>query len=523
MAKPFVSHDGADEQGVRAEVWVQVGTGTVTGIENRDEETKRNVMVVLKSDNSRVSRPVTAWLAKDDPTYPEVLRAHETGREVRYRVESQRKPGVDRSTPIADLRVDMATAGANTVSIFAGIDGLLSREAVTDPAEDPGPGGRLRAAGTAGRGQRAGEAPAGAGPGLEAALSGLATARRAGLPAGVVDAAAALALAAGATAQQVADAGFTGQSTTPRGERRRAFAHEAAPHLPLNSDQRVNLGSYAVQAAFSAERVAHDLLAGAAQHAPAAPAGTTGEPDGEPEGTQEGTPQADGAVDLAQVARLAGVLLTLADRVQVGAYGGGRPDRMANSHTRARALVYDAVRTRHPVPSGGEGHEAWAAAVVAEGVERFRALVALSQQVAEVPAPSGGDDGDGGGTAGSPAPQGSPGSAAPTAQAMKRYRDLALAAGFPATPDSPALEFLRVKFGVGAVRQVRGEALESLLTWFEGQRRPGEAFRSYVESAIAAARRGTRGEQRTGHAQAPALKGGATAPEAVAHGALGAA
>ncbi|NAZ85273.1 hypothetical protein [Kineococcus indalonis] len=524
MAKPFVSHDGADEQGVRAEVWVQVGNGTVTKIENQDDDTKRNVMVVIRSDNSKVSRPITAWLAKSDPTYPAVVEALASGREIQYRVESQRKPTVDRTTPIADLRVDMATAGANTVSIFAGIDGTLGQEAVTDPAEDPGPGGRLRASdrGAARAGaqqpQRSEAAPTALG--VEAALSGLTTARQAGLPSGVVDAAAALALAAGATARQVADAGFTGQSTAPRGEPRRAFAHEAAPHLPLNSDQRVNLGSYAVQAAFSAENVAHDVLVEAEQRAFEAhnAAVAAGELDGEP--LPHPRPVAP-----AQATGLAGVLLVLADRVQVGAYGGGRPDRMANSHTRARSLVYDAVRTRHPVPFGVEAAErgAWMAAVVGEGVERFRALAALSQQVPDVPAPTGGDDGDGtggdgtggGGTGGGagegagrsraqgpevPAAraEGSAGFVAPTQQAMQRYRDLALAAGFPATPDSPALTFLRVKFGVGVVRQVHGGTLESLLTWFEGQRQPGEAFRSYVESTIAAAQHGTRGEQRPG-------------------------
>ncbi|NAZ78123.1 hypothetical protein GTQ99_22325, partial [Kineococcus sp. T13] len=383
MAKPFVSHDGVDAQGVRAEVWVQVGTGTVTKIENKDDDVKRNVMVVIKSDNTRVSRPVTAWLAKNDPTYPAVLAAHESGREIQYRVESQRKPTVDRTTPIAELRVDMATAGANTVSIFAGIDGQLGAEAVTDPAEDPNPGGRLRAApGASSRDASHGQVPAAPAASAEAALTALATARQAGLPVGVVDAAAALALAAGASAKQVAEAGFVGQAPTPRGERRRAFAHEAAPHVALNSDQRVNLGSYAVQAAFSAEKVAHDVLAEAAQRACEAhdAAVAAGELQEEPLG-------APAPVSLAQAAGLAGVLLELADRVQVGAYGGGRPDRMANSHTRARSLVYDAVRTRHPVPFGVEvaEREAWMRAVVAEGVERFRALATISQQVAEVP------------------------------------------------------------------------------------------------------------------------------------------
>ncbi|NAZ78097.1 hypothetical protein GTQ99_22195, partial [Kineococcus sp. T13] len=111
-----------------------------------------------------------------------------------------------------------------------------------------------------------------------------------------------------------------------------------------------------------------------------------------------------------------------------------------------------------------------------------------------------------------------------TQQAMQRFRDLAVAAGFPATADSPALLFLRAKFGVGAVRQVDGGVLESLLTWFEGQRQPGEAFRSYVQSTLVAARRGAGqehgrehgrqgGDQRAEAVQdAPAAPGGGTQP-----------
>ena len=81
------------------------------------------------------------------------------------------------------------------------------------------------------------------------------------------------------------------------------------------------------------------------------------------------------------------------DRVQVGAYGGGRPDRMANSHTRARSLVFDAVTGAHPMPFGAEVEvrEAWITTVVEECIERFQALVAIAEDVTfagEVAAPA---------------------------------------------------------------------------------------------------------------------------------------
>jgi hypothetical protein len=385
MAKPFVSYDGADERGVRAQVWVQVGTGTVTKIEHQDDETKQNVMVVLKSDHSAVKRPIKGWMSKKDPAYEAVVTAARTGQEVEYRVESQRKAGVDRTVPITDLRADTETAGANTISILAGIDGVLTQEAVTTPTEDPAAGGRIPAPRDA-----AGPVTGAGGDqvdGLtaERMLSALATARRTGLSAGVADAAAALALAAGASAQQVQDAGFSPQAAGARVEPRRAHAQEAAPHIRFNSDHRVNLGSYAVQAAFSAEQVAYEILAAAEQRVFEAhnAAVASGQIKGDPM-------VAPVPVDLTQAASLARVLLALADRVQVGAYGGGHPDRMANSHTRARSLVFDAVRTRYPVPfgMGSAARQGWMDSVVAEGVHRFRTLTAVSQEVPELPQPA---------------------------------------------------------------------------------------------------------------------------------------
>ena len=42
MAAPFIAKDGEDANGVRAEVWVQTGTGTITDIERRDDEGQKN-------------------------------------------------------------------------------------------------------------------------------------------------------------------------------------------------------------------------------------------------------------------------------------------------------------------------------------------------------------------------------------------------------------------------------------------------------------------------------------------------
>jgi hypothetical protein len=490
MAKPFTSHDGSDSNGVRAEVFVQTGTGTISDVEGKDG-TKANVQVKINAPH--LTRPVKGWLAKNDPLFPVVLAALESGREVEYRVESQRKNGVPRETPIADLRKDTETAAANCINLLAGIDGTLTKEAVTDPAEDPHAGGRIPASAS----DRKSAPPAPNLPGTgglnpEQALAGLAAARTAGLPQGVIDAATALALAAGATGKQVAEAGVATDRPRrqPPAQQPRSFAHEAAPHIPANTDGRLNLGNYAVQAAFGAEQVAAGLIGAHAEQI----ALDSGEP-AEP-------------VSLPQAAGLAGVLLQLADRVQVGAYGGGRADRMAASHTRARSLVYDAVRTRHPVPFNAEPEQRieWMDAVTQEGIERFRLLISIAEQVYEAPVPAaqqsaeqpvqptdeqpteqdetGDAAGDAAGEDEQPAEQGTVGAqtarprppaegedgfVAPDADTVRRFAALAQAAGFAPTPDSPVLAYLTDKFGVGIARKVHGPALSSLIDWYENQ------------------------------------------------------
>lgn len=506
MAAPFVSHDGEDAQGVRAEVWVQTGTGTITTIERKDDASSKNAMVVVKSSLAQVKKPIKGWIDKSDPVYAEVLAAHESGREVEYRLESQRKKAVDRTTPIAELRVNTEVAGENTMMIFAGLDGTLTKEAVTNPAEDPTPGGRNRATDP----KPAATAPAPVGPVFDkdAALAALATARATGMDETVIGAAAALALMAGATAKQVTEAGFTGQRATGRGEVRRAFAAEAPPHVAANSDQRVNLGSYQVQAAFAAERFAYGLLEDAAKalfdnHNAAIAAG---EIEGEPM-------EAPGEVRPSQALSLAKILLELADHVQVGAYGGGRPDRMANSHTRSRALIFDAVRTRHPVPFGAEPEvrEAWRTAVIDECVERFRALAAASQEVAAITAtqpeaaPEQTSEASTDGAPEQPAAtvtpvtaarsanrpkvrvEGDEGFEAPSADVIKRFGALASAAGYEARPNSPVQVYLMAKFGVNLARKVNGEDLEKLIAWFEAKGpQAGDTFRQFVERDVAA-------------------------------------
>ena len=539
MAKPFVSLDG-ERNGVRAEVWVQTGTARITeikaprnwtGAKDWDPATssEKPGNVSVKVTNEHIRDGVAGWLSTSDPLYRKVVEAYAQGTDVEYRVEWQRDKNLPRETPVKELRgynpetdrSDMSMCGKNGGNIFAGMDGMLSKEAVTDPEEDPDRGGRVSAIGQA-RKAKAAAAPEGGGQGLslDATLTALATARAAGLPEGVTDAAAALALAAGATAKQVAEAGVSEQSPAQRREVARAHAKEATPYTAYNTDGRLNLGNFAVNAAFGAERFANGLLV--ADRLAAFEKFNAAVAAGEIEADLMDAPD---VVSFGQAVGLAGVLLDLADRVQVGAYGGGRPDRMSNSHVRSRSLVYQAIGTTHPVPFGAdvEVRTAWMEALVAECVKQFAALAAIAfpaerQQApiskpaapaaaAQAPAPEPTQQAP---VEQAPAPE--PTQQAPATPAQQvpaqqvgqqtrqakppvegedgyipaapdfvvRFGTLTNDAGFEHGPQSPVVAYLSKKFDVTLARQVHGPALQSLVEWFERQNNPALTFRDFV-------------------------------------------
>lgn len=137
----FISHDGTDSNGVRAEVRVQKGVGKVVKIEKHENGKTANVSVA----NPNLKHNIHGYINVSDPIFPLIEEAFESKADVHYRTEGQRKRSVDRATPMEELRPDMATAKQNITNIFAGINDRLSEEAVTNPSEDPDPGGRIRA------------------------------------------------------------------------------------------------------------------------------------------------------------------------------------------------------------------------------------------------------------------------------------------------------------------------------------------------------------------------------------------
>jgi hypothetical protein len=210
----FVSQDGPDAQGVRAEVHVQKGTGTIISI--KPGTANVTAQVAVKNENPKVKFPIMGWVPINDPIYPLIQEAFDSQTPIEYRFESQRKPNEPRDTPIAELRATVDAAREHTTPIFAGINGQLSSEAVTNPAEDPAPGGRIRAVDT---------------------------------PAPVVQ-------------QQPAQQNQQQQQQQySQGNQGNGYVAEEPPFKEYNSDGSVNYGSYAIQAAVGAESLVRRLLA----------------------------------------------------------------------------------------------------------------------------------------------------------------------------------------------------------------------------------------------------------------------
>lgn len=203
----FTSLDGPDDEGVRAEVQVQRGTGEVKDI--APHENGKVAQIQIRTEGLKY--PQKAWINMDTPQFKAVQEAYDNRTTIDYRIESQRKlkndstkEPISRSTPIAELRTSTEVARDNTKTLLVGVNGELTDEAVTHPKEDPSQNGRRPA-------QDPDIAKAAAQPNAQAQPQ-----------------------------TQYQGGGHVG-------------AVEEPPYKEFNSDGSPNLGSYAVQAAVGAE------------------------------------------------------------------------------------------------------------------------------------------------------------------------------------------------------------------------------------------------------------------------------
>lgn len=363
MARPFTSFDGTDPHGVRAEVVVEVHTGTVKEISELDKVAKVSFL------GDGLNNPVHGYLNLEDPILETIKAAKKAKETVEYRIETVRKKHVDRTIPMTTLRETIETARDNVVKIVAGINvkkkedgtfGGLAIEHHTDPSKDPAAGGIYRAtdpqpASEAGSSSATGSAPVSA-VSPETALQILAKAVQAGVPHEALSVLLASAIQAGAEPTQALSVAYPSEGA-PKVQQVRS--REEAVFRKFNSDGSLNLGSSQIISGVSSENFSRRILG----------------------------PLADSMSEadfVALVEKYASIVLAISDTIQVSAYGnGGQADRMAGSHTRIRGVVYDVIENSFPpVPLHGKYTSAdefqWVANVGRVAKERFFSAIRIS-------------------------------------------------------------------------------------------------------------------------------------------------
>jgi hypothetical protein len=347
----FVTFDGTDANGVRAEVYVQKGTGTVSAIKTNPRGTAD---VSLKVGNLKY--PIHGWVNIDSAIYVEAEKAHKENKEVTFRIEFQRKPNIDRATPIAELRENMHSAKNNIITILAELNNITSTEAITNPAEDP-------PSKTKGRIKASDNEPTPTTKTVftmnaidilkkieEISKNGLFTSD-------IIANLAASALAQGADITEVAEALNTGARTDfskPSTEKRAAFSVEAPSWVAYNSDGRMNLGHSSIQAVASMELFLNQHLK-----------------------TTSFTEEQRNDMTVFFTKKL----LTIADKIQTAAYGAGfRADRSAASYVKIRAIIFNTIETLHPLPElplSEEKVEEWVKQVGRTSYHRFKNILEI--------------------------------------------------------------------------------------------------------------------------------------------------
>ena len=320
--KTFVTHDGVDGNGVRAEVYVQSGEGVIKEIKENANGTADIHFIV-----ENLKFPVHGWIGQDNPVYDVVKKAHQTGEKVEFRIEAQRKANIDRDIPIADLRADMKIAREKTIAILASVNGIVSDEAVTNPEEDPASTyGRIKATGN--------EKKTVATPG-SAFVAGTAlqtlrdVAAEQSISNDIIASIAAQAILSGSSTEEVLTAlAGADRRDDSQPELRKSFSVEAPSWKAFNSDGRQNLGALSITSGVSSEQFSRAELA------------------------KKVSPElANGEQFNEAVKYFATLILAIADKIQAATYGNGfRADRSVASHARVRGIVYDTITDYFTLP-----------------------------------------------------------------------------------------------------------------------------------------------------------------------------
>jgi hypothetical protein len=304
-AKPFISHDGIDEAGVRAEVRVVTGLGEIDSI--NPSGNGKAASVKFKVSNTKYTP--SGYAPVDSNVMKKIEEAQAGGEPIHFRIETRRKDHIPRTTPIDEVAPprDMNAARDNIFKSLVAVklqdetEWTISPHARTRIDEDPRTGGAHSA--------------------YDHSLDEL----------------------KGGSSQP----GMTLQAAPKNG-------FEPAPFITLLPSGEVNPGSMAVS-------VPLNLYSFIVEY----------ERD-----------HSD-ALDLEDKQRVlvARVLLSAANALQLGIYAETskpmeRPDLSAGSHTRARALLFEGVRTFFPLTNeivdDKEKLKEWKDALVEKGLAMWK-------------------------------------------------------------------------------------------------------------------------------------------------------
>lgn len=116
ISRPFISHDGKDNNGVRAEVKVQMGYATVSNLAKPKKKDSPSVQFQFTAPN--LEHPISGWVDKvqDKEVYEVLKNAYDNDEAAFFRIEVQRKKDIDRTIPMDELAPpkDMQAAFQNT-------------------------------------------------------------------------------------------------------------------------------------------------------------------------------------------------------------------------------------------------------------------------------------------------------------------------------------------------------------------------------------------------------------------------
>lgn len=148
-SKAIITHDGIDDNGVRAEVKVINGYGHVDEIKKSKNGNAGNVVFVVQNNIHTTS----GWAPMDSNVMQIALEAQKNNEPIYFRVEVRRKTHIDRTLPMSEVSPpkDMNAAKENIDRSLAAVKSaneekwVISPHAVTRIEEDPKQGGQFSA------------------------------------------------------------------------------------------------------------------------------------------------------------------------------------------------------------------------------------------------------------------------------------------------------------------------------------------------------------------------------------------